>query len=422
MTIPTDNQRGPGLTGQPTSPGPSDKGGPEKEQIALEWQRLRFDRQKQAMEFRLKRRELAARPSKTLMEMLANPLTLAIVGGFITLMTTIVTNHLTVSANLQVEATKAELAAKADAAKAELAAKAANQTLQADLIKKFVESPETGTVRKNLEFLVEAGLLPDYADNISKYLKANPGAAPQIGWTTPTLLGGVSSRVEDWPWLVSLYVEGHFFCNGTIIAPRTVLSAAQCVYHRQPASVEVGIAVQDGRYIKIGRRISVTKIVSHPAFSMDRSVKNDIAILELGTALPPPFAMISVQRSADPNIGDLATLATLDPQNRDLTQNDVPIAPNTTCAARLEDKSGQEGKICAGAEGRVACPGTGSAGAPVVVVDAGRKYQIGIVSLGEDCGRRGATYGVYTRVSSYADWIRKIVPNVLSEPMTEVKQ
>src|SRR5437660_2040359 len=139
MTIPTDNQRGPGLTGQPTSPGPSDKGGPEKEQIALEWQRLRFDRQKQAMEFRLKRRELAARPSKTLMEMLANPLTLAIVGGFITLMTTIVTNHLTVSANLQVEATKAELAAKADAAKAELAAKAANQTLQADLIKKFVE-------------------------------------------------------------------------------------------------------------------------------------------------------------------------------------------------------------------------------------------------------------------------------------------
>jgi secreted trypsin-like serine protease len=56
------------------------------------------------------------------------------------------------------------------------------------------------------------------------------------------------------------------------------------------------------------------------------------------------------------------------------------------------------------------------------VVDAGRKYQIGIVSLGEDCSSRGATYGVYTRVSSYADWIRKIVPNVLSEPVTEVKQ
>jgi hypothetical protein len=221
MTIPTDNQQGPGITGQPTSPAPNDKGGPGREQNALEWQRLRFDRQKQAMEFRLKRRELATRPSKTLMELLANPLTLAIVGGFITLMTTIVTNHLTVSANLQIEAKKAELAAEADNTKAQLAAKAANQTLQTDLIKKFVESPETGTVRNNLDFL-------DHL-YIRKYLKANPGVAPLIGWTPPTLLGGVNSQVEDWPWLVSLYVEGHFVCNGTVIAPRAVLSAAQCV-------------------------------------------------------------------------------------------------------------------------------------------------------------------------------------------------
>jgi secreted trypsin-like serine protease len=58
----------------------------------------------------------------------------------------------------------------------------------------------------------------------------------------------------------------------------------------------------------------------------------------------------------------------------------------------------------------------------VLLSGAGRKYQIGIVSLGEDCSVPGAVYGVYTRVSSYADWIRQVVPNVLSEPTTEVKR
>jgi hypothetical protein len=48
---------------------------------------------------------------------------------------------------------------------------------QADLIKKFVESPKPETVRTNLSFLVDAGLLPDYADKIRSYLEKNPNSA-----------------------------------------------------------------------------------------------------------------------------------------------------------------------------------------------------------------------------------------------------
>src|SRR6266496_382885 len=181
--------------------------GIEEKRVALDWERLRFERKKAAMEFRLKRNELADHRGKGWKELLASPFTLAIVGGFITVMSTIVSNHLTVSANLALEATKAELAAKGEAAKAVSASQAANQTLQADLIKKFVESPKTETVRENLRFLVDAGLLPDYATRISAYLANNPDVAPLVGATSEPnspVIGGTPSSRGDWPWLVGI--------------------------------------------------------------------------------------------------------------------------------------------------------------------------------------------------------------------------
>jgi len=244
--------------------------------------------------------------------------------------------------------------------------------------------------------------------------------------TTPTVLGGASSSVADWPWLVSLYEEGRFVCNGTLIAPKMVLSTAHCVVRRQPRNFEVATTSEDGKYLRIGRRIAVTKIVVHPAFSSD-NFKNDIAILELGTALPPPFATISAQRLADPKVGVLALVAAFDfrSQPGTLLQSAIPIVDDAACAANYPDKFALEGTICAGFAhgGAIACPGTGSAGGPLVVLnDSGAKYQIGIVSLGQDCSRPGAAYGVYTRVSSYADWIRQVIPGVLGEPMFQVKR
>jgi len=67
----------------------------EKERLALERERQRADRQKLALEFHLKRRELVERRDKSWKELLANPLTLAIAGGILTLMTTVITTYLT---------------------------------------------------------------------------------------------------------------------------------------------------------------------------------------------------------------------------------------------------------------------------------------------------------------------------------------
>ena len=140
-------------------------------QLALEWEKLRLERQKYALEVRLKRRELQEKKdTSSWKDLLTNPVTIAVVGGVIALFTALVTNHFNSSETL-----------RAEAAKARLAQESAKETLQADLIKKFVESPRAETVRQNLRFLVDAGLIPGYAESIKKYLDSNPGVAPQIG-------------------------------------------------------------------------------------------------------------------------------------------------------------------------------------------------------------------------------------------------
>ena len=73
----------------------------QKERLTLDWERLRSDRKKAALEFRLKREELAGARDKEWKELLANPFTLAIVDGFITVMSTIISNHLTASGNVE---------------------------------------------------------------------------------------------------------------------------------------------------------------------------------------------------------------------------------------------------------------------------------------------------------------------------------
>jgi lysozyme family protein len=143
-------------------------------------------------ELRLRRRELRAPSGKAWKDIIANPLILAIVGGFVTLMTTTLTNSINTSNTIAADAAKAR------------------QALQADLIKKFVESPSRETVRTNLNFLADVGLLPDYADPIRTYLRNNPNSAPTA---SPTGLQAV--RTDDDAIDLVISFEGGYFDDPT---------------------------------------------------------------------------------------------------------------------------------------------------------------------------------------------------------------
>ena len=264
------------------------------------------------------------------------------------------------------------------------------QKFEFSVIQKTMELPDRGTQLKNLQFYAKTGYLSDPDHQIAQMKESELDA--YLPSSTPTLLGGAASSITEWPWLVSVLSAGRFKCNGTLIAPRMVLTSAGCVASGQPSDYAVAPATDDGKYFRIGMQIPVSKIVAHPEFS-----KDDIVILELSIALPPPFATISAQRSADQKVGTLALIGTFDFRSElgKLTQTPTQIADDATYAQRFPTFH-LGGSICAGFKGGgfSACPHSGSAGAPLVLFNGAiRKYQIGIVSLAEPCGP-GALYGV----------------------------
>ena len=103
-----------------------------------------------------------------------------------------------------------------------------------------------------------------------------------------------------------------------------------------------------------------------------------------------------------------------------LQEVDLPTIASTSCQTTYPQAVVGAGQLCAGHEdvGKDSCQG--DSGGQLVAFDIrGCPYQIGIVSWGEKCAVPGR-YGVYTRVSHFAQWIRDHIAN--TEPLLTVKE
>ena len=240
---------------------------------------------------------------------------------------------------------------------------------------------------------------------------------------TPLIVGGQPAGDGDYPWQAALVFRDRSmhnngqFCGGALIGSRWVLTAAHCIvltgYTTDDFNVLLGQTTL--REPITGELIEVEEIIVHPDYD-DGTNENDIALLRLERPSVQP-----VLRVAGPG-DDLLTvhgvLATVTGWGavgkiltwwrypEDLQQATVPIVSNGVCnAPNSWNGRVTETMLCAGFARGDTDSCSGDSGGPLAVeTDAGWR-QVGIVSWGEEECALPNYYDVYTRVSSYQDFI-----------------
>jgi secreted trypsin-like serine protease len=230
------------------------------------------------------------------------------------------------------------------------------------------------------------------------------------GATRPVreVVGGDQAPQGKFPWMVRLSMG----CGGALIAPRVVLTAGHCVQGSGPDdSIEVTAGSVDLKSPDAITAQSV-EVVRAPDFSGETR-GNDWAVVKLDRTLDLPT--LGLSEGDRGNLGPFTIMGwgqlsegSLRQQNR-LRYASVPVIADAVCAADYHEAGVElisEDSICAGKPGVDTCQG--DSGGPMVRRDGqGRWLQVGIVSWGLGCARKGFP-GVYTQISTFRSKIKSV--------------
>ncbi|KAK1332751.1 hypothetical protein QTO34_007434 [Cnephaeus nilssonii] len=234
------------------------------------------------------------------------------------------------------------------------------------------------------------------------------------------IVGGRPAAEGQWPWQVSLQVEDQHVCGGSLIANRWVMTAAHCIYGHLDYTVKVG-GLHVYHASKQAVKVPVRDIVVHQDYNSFGTIENDIALILLefpvnySTYIQPvcfPEKTFMVQTDTDCWVTGWGKLREKDPKEAApelLQEAEQKIIRHEKCNEIFKKKLGtrldvvREGCVCAFNDlGKDSCQG--DSGGPLVCEFNNTWIQVGIVSWGIGCGRKGYP-GVYTEVSYYKDWV-----------------
>ncbi|KFM66487.1 Clotting factor B, partial [Stegodyphus mimosarum] len=245
-------------------------------------------------------------------------------------------------------------------------------------------------------------------------------------------VGGAPTDQGRFPWMVSIRKESVHWCGGSLIDRVHILSAAHCfVSKAEPYPDPSKYTVYVGNiYLSKGYPFSIEKIIVHESYQ-PQTHYYDIAILKLSKeiltskiphiCLPPPeMAAMDISGYNTTILGWGSTSFGGKGTTVLHVVENIPITPTQECK-RIYSQTGRRSLpygltddfICAGLPegGKDACQS--DSGGPLMYkrgdLPGQNKFDpalilVGVVSFGFLCGEPGFP-GVYTRISSYMDWI-----------------
>nr|AQS60675.1 serine protease snake-4 [Sogatella furcifera] len=244
---------------------------------------------------------------------------------------------------------------------------------------------------------------------------------PRCSGPLQLIVGGRDAEPAEFPHMVSLGVSSFsgisWVCGGSLISKDFVLTAAHCITaSRRPVKVRMGtlnLKTPDSTY----QDIDVKRVIMHPRWKEKRYF--DIALLELSwpahfnaNVHPACLAQPDDQISRATASGWGKTKSIVDQAAADRLQKvDINIISNEQCRRIFRHPELTQGivdeMVCAGEKGRDTC--LGDSGGPLQFAKNNNRcvyYIYGLTSFGgNECGEMG----VYTKVSSYLNWIEKEV-------------
>ncbi|XP_076343519.1 clotting factor G beta subunit isoform X1 [Tachypleus tridentatus] len=244
------------------------------------------------------------------------------------------------------------------------------------------------------------------------------------------IIGGGIATPHSWPWMVGIFkVNPHrFLCGGSIINKVSVVTAAHCLVtqfgNRQNYSIFVRVGAHD--IDNSGTNYQVDKVIVHQGYK-HHSHYYDIGLILLSKPVEynDKIQPVCIPEFNKPhvNLNNIKVVITgwgvtgkATEKRNVLRELELPVVTNEQCNKSYQtlpfsklNRGITNDMICAGFPegGKDACQG--DSGGPLMYQNptTGRVKIVGVVSFGFECARPNFP-GVYTRLSSYVNWLQEI--------------
>ncbi|KAH0950476.1 hypothetical protein HN011_008370 [Eciton burchellii] len=230
------------------------------------------------------------------------------------------------------------------------------------------------------------------------------------------IVGGVETLVNQYPWMALLLYKGQFYCGGSVINSRYVLTASHCIDRFDVNKLTVRILEHNWNSTSKTntQEYKVEKTIKHSGYS-NINYNNDIALIKLANPIEfrdsmRPVCLPDRGKTFAGEMGIVTGWGAVKeggPVSHTLQEVYVPILSNAECRdSKYPSNRITNNMMCAGYKdgGKDSCQG--DSGGPLHVEESGIHQIVGVVSWGEGCAQPGYP-GVYARVNRFLTWIAR---------------